>query len=400
MTSREWLALAVPLVPAVAARARRRRSSPCGRCGSGSPQPAARGSSHSCSPRSRSSNADDPIAGDWLVVDATAGVFVGVIGVVGLASALTSPAYLGARPHGARPRRSAGRACTTATLPRLLGGARRRAARREPRHRLAPDRGHDRGFGAPRRLQRAGSGSRGGLEVPRADDARARVRAARNRAHRPERARAGSAGSRGARSPRSTAARISCPRRSCSSLPAWRRRSAGRRCTTGFPTRTPRRRRPSRRSSRARSSRPSSSSRGAPTQALAPAVGEEHRAGRSGRLRARLARRRRPLPLARARVEASARLLEPRAHGRARPRLRIREPARDGGRRRARRRPRDREGPRLLRSDTTARARPCAGRRAATGVGRTSPCTRRRRWGSRSGRSPGCRRRRSSPARS
>ena len=40
-------------------------------------------------------NADDPIVGDWLVVDATAGLFVGVIGVVGLASALTSPAYLG-----------------------------------------------------------------------------------------------------------------------------------------------------------------------------------------------------------------------------------------------------------------------------------------------------------------
>ncbi len=32
--------------------------------------------------------------GDWLVVDATAGVFVGVIGAVGLASALSSPVYL------------------------------------------------------------------------------------------------------------------------------------------------------------------------------------------------------------------------------------------------------------------------------------------------------------------
>ena len=50
--------------------------------------------------------ADDPISSDWLVVDATAGLFVGVIGVVGLASALTSPAYLGAaRTELVRPER-------------------------------------------------------------------------------------------------------------------------------------------------------------------------------------------------------------------------------------------------------------------------------------------------------
>jgi hydrogenase-4 component F len=36
----------------------------------------------------------EPLTGDWVVVDAAAGLFVGVIGVVGLASVLVSPAYL------------------------------------------------------------------------------------------------------------------------------------------------------------------------------------------------------------------------------------------------------------------------------------------------------------------
>jgi hydrogenase-4 component F len=37
---------------------------------------------------------DDPFTGDWVVVDAAAGLFVGVIGIVGLASVLFSPGYL------------------------------------------------------------------------------------------------------------------------------------------------------------------------------------------------------------------------------------------------------------------------------------------------------------------
>jgi hydrogenase-4 component F len=50
--------------------------------------------------------ADEPVSGDWLVVDATAGLFVGVIGVVGLCSALTSPAYLSvAQTELVRPER-------------------------------------------------------------------------------------------------------------------------------------------------------------------------------------------------------------------------------------------------------------------------------------------------------
>ncbi|MDX6439219.1 MAG: hydrogenase-4 component [Gaiellaceae bacterium] len=38
----------------------------------------------------------EPVIGDWLVVDVAGGLLVGVIGVVGLASVLVSPAYLGA----------------------------------------------------------------------------------------------------------------------------------------------------------------------------------------------------------------------------------------------------------------------------------------------------------------
>jgi hydrogenase-4 component F len=39
-------------------------------------------------------NADEPVAGDWLVVDVASGLLVGIVGIVGLASALTSPVYL------------------------------------------------------------------------------------------------------------------------------------------------------------------------------------------------------------------------------------------------------------------------------------------------------------------
>ena len=95
MTSREWLAVAVPLVPASAAVlvvvAPRRAIAALGvaaACISGLLAIALAGVAIS--------RADDPISTDWLVVDATAGLFVGVIGVVGLASTLASPAYLDA----------------------------------------------------------------------------------------------------------------------------------------------------------------------------------------------------------------------------------------------------------------------------------------------------------------
>ena len=76
---------------------------------------------------------------------------------------------------------------------------------------------------------------------------------------------------------------------------------------------------------------------------------------RADRVRARLARGRGAVPLAPARLEAAARLLEPRAHGRDRARDRVRHPARAHRRRRPHRRARNRESARLLRRDTPAR---------------------------------------------
>jgi hydrogenase-4 component F len=107
VTSREWLAVAVPLVPAASAVlvgvAPRRAIATLGlvaACLSGVVAIALAVVAIV--------DADDPVSGDWLVVDATAGLFVGVIGVVGLASALTSPSYLGtAHTELVRPERGA-----------------------------------------------------------------------------------------------------------------------------------------------------------------------------------------------------------------------------------------------------------------------------------------------------
>lgn len=107
MTSREWLAVAVPLVPAASAVlvsvAPRRAIAAVGLPGAG-----VSGILAIALAVVTTVKADDPISTDWLVVDATAGVFVGVIGVIGLASALTSPGYLGAaRTELVRPDRTA-----------------------------------------------------------------------------------------------------------------------------------------------------------------------------------------------------------------------------------------------------------------------------------------------------
>jgi hydrogenase-4 component F len=97
VTSREWLALSVPLVPAVAAIlvcvVPRRAITIVGLVSSSLSALAAGALAAIALAR-----ADDPVAGDWLVVDAAAGLFVGIVGVVGLASAVTSPAYLGSSP--------------------------------------------------------------------------------------------------------------------------------------------------------------------------------------------------------------------------------------------------------------------------------------------------------------
>ena len=99
MTSREWLALSVPLVPAVAAivvcAVPRRAVSPVGLVSACLSALVAGALAAVAFAR-----ANDPVAGDWLVVDATAGLFVGVVGLVGLPSAITSIAYLGSAETG------------------------------------------------------------------------------------------------------------------------------------------------------------------------------------------------------------------------------------------------------------------------------------------------------------
>ena len=209
--------------------------------------------------------------GDWVVVDAAGGLLVGVIGVVGLASALASPAY--PRHHDVGPVRfrARGHGLLRGAV-RVLGGAARGAARREPRRRLAARRGDDRGVGAARRLQRQAARARGGLEVPDPDVARTRRRAARDRAARGRR-RPAAGSTRSSWRALATVRRRPARRRSsrtCCCSPDSRPRSAGRRCTTGCPTRTPRRRHRSRRCSRPRCCRPCCSSPGASSRRSRP----------------------------------------------------------------------------------------------------------------------------------
>ena len=97
------------------------------------------------------------------------------------------------------------------------------------------------------------------------------------------------------------------------------------------------------------------------SQALEPVLGAIDHARGAGRLRPALAGRRGAVPLAPAAVETAARLLEPGAHGRDRARDRLRNPTRTRRRRRPHRRPRGRKGARLLRRNAAARARPARG---------------------------------------
>ena len=106
MTSRELLAVAVPAVPALAAvvvsLAPRRAIPTIGLLAAG-----VSGLLALSLAAAAIASANDPIVGDWLVVDGTAGLFVGVIGAVGLASALSSPVYLRlAHSELVRPERS------------------------------------------------------------------------------------------------------------------------------------------------------------------------------------------------------------------------------------------------------------------------------------------------------
>ena len=93
MTSREWLATAVVALPAAGSVfvviAPRRAIPALGLVSAGLSAAAAVALAFVALVR-----ADDPLATDWLVVDVAAGLIVGVVGVVGLASTLTSPVYL------------------------------------------------------------------------------------------------------------------------------------------------------------------------------------------------------------------------------------------------------------------------------------------------------------------
>ena len=178
-------------------------------------------------------------------------------------------------PVGERPR-AARAAAAHVLLPalRFLGDPGRGPARRQPRRRLAARRGDDRRLGAARRLQRQAARARGRLEVPDPHLARPRRRAARDRPPR---------GGRRTRRPRRALLATSSPTSApgtaphwsptCCCSPGWPRRSAGRRCTTGFPTRTRRRPRRSRRCSRRRSCRRCCSSPGARARRSARSIG-------------------------------------------------------------------------------------------------------------------------------
>ena len=116
------------------------------------------------------------------------------------------------------------------------------------------------------------------------------------------------------------------------------------------------------------------SSRGGPSRRSRPSIGETHGTGRAGRVRARLARGRGAVPLALAGLEAAARLLEPRAHGRDRARDRLR-----ARRSRSRASRSTSSVTRSRRRSASTRRRRCsaheprAAGHAATGVGRTQP---------------------------
>ena len=292
--------------------------------------------------------------GRWIVLDPAGGLLVGVIGVVGLASALVSAQYLAGRRgslfRAARADRiywatlfafwavllavplagNLGAAwvaieATTAASALLVGfSGRARALEAGWKYLILTSLGLGVALLGILMLEAAAGG--GGLEtltwrsLPHASldpaDDRRRLRPAARRPRRQDRL--GTGPQLAARRPlRGAGARLGAP---LGGAPAG---GAARRLALAAGARTDDRR--------------------------------AHRRRRARRLRPRLARGRRPVPLALAGLEAAARLLEPRAHGRDRARDRLRRPARPRGRRRPHRRSRAREGARLLRRDAAAR---------------------------------------------
>ena len=94
MTSRELLALALIALPALATVALPARSA---RACAGARAPGRSADRRARADAARSlalGSPSEPLIGDWLVLDAAGGLLLGVIGLVGLASVLVSPAYL------------------------------------------------------------------------------------------------------------------------------------------------------------------------------------------------------------------------------------------------------------------------------------------------------------------
>ena len=211
------------------------------------------------------------------------------------------------------------------TAVRVLGNPRRRSVDREPRGSLAARRSDDRSFGPARWIQRPAGRARGGLEVPDPHLARPRLRSPRHR-------RAGRAVDR-RRARRALLARAldrAARSRNPGRLPAPPRRArledrVGARAQLASG-RTLRGARP-RLGAPLRGPPPDGAARRLAFQpgAHAGARRVDHARG-AGRLRSALAGGRRSVPLALLAVEAAARLLEPRAHGRDRPRDRLRQP--------------------------------------------------------------------------
>ena len=215
----------------------------------------------------RSSRADDPARGAWYVLDAASGVFLAVIAVVGLLSALAVAAPARRTKAAASCRRHAPAACyyvafhafwaallavPLATTSRSPGcWSRPRPAPRRCSSPSAASAARSRPAGSTSCSPRSGSRSRcwGSSCSIRSRRRRRRPGDARLAVDRRGRAIA----CRGRR-----AGRVRADRRR-----AWRPRSAGRRCTTGCPTPTARRRRPSARCCRRRCCPPSCSSPGA-----------------------------------------------------------------------------------------------------------------------------------------
>ena len=351
MTSRETLAIAVVAAPAlaalVAAAAPRRAVAGVAAVGAVVAAALALGLAAVAL-----TGPEHPLVHKWIVVDAAAGLLVGVIGVVGLASVLVSPAYLATAASGlvrAERRERLYYAllfvfwALLAAIPLVgnLGGAWLLVEATTAASALLV------GFsGRPRALEAGwkyliltslGLGvALLGIVLLAAGSAHGGLDALSWRDLGHVRGRARDAG-RVPPAPRGPGVED--------------RLGAGPQLAPGCPLRGPR-------SGFGSALGGPSAGRAPDRLALEPGAqpGDRRLDGTVGarRVRPALPGRRGAVPVAAAAVETAARLLEPRAHGRDRPRHRLRHSARPRRRRRAHRRARARQGTRLLRCNAVA----------------------------------------------